>query len=99
MISTPYLYAQEVLADGGGMLVEFRNPDSIADAILQLLSDPMLMRYHRAVAQKKAAMLNWDAVGRAYASLFERMARVPTHPFSVVPSSAVSEFIHQRAVS
>jgi len=99
VISTPYLYAQEVLADGGGMLVEFRNPDSIADAILQLLSDPMLMRYHRAVAQKKAAMLSWDAVGRAYANLFERVARVPTHPFTAVPSSAVSEFIQQRAVS
>jgi glycosyltransferase involved in cell wall biosynthesis len=39
VISTPYLYAREVLADGGGLLAQFQNPASIADAILQLLSD------------------------------------------------------------
>ncbi|MER3558931.1 MAG: glycosyl transferase family 1 [Armatimonadota bacterium] len=96
VLSTPYLYAREVLADGGGMLVQFRDPDSIADAIVQLLSDPVLMRYHRAVAQQKAFSLSWDAVGRAYANLFDRVGRLPKYLLSVVESAGVSRYISER---
>ncbi len=99
VLSTPYLYAQEVLADGGGMLVEFRGPESIADAVVQLLSDPLLMRYHKAVAQRKAQSLSWDAVGRAYANLFTRVARPPKYSLSVVDTTFSSYYQSQRAVS
>jgi len=98
VISTPYLYAQEVLADGGGMLVQFHDPDSIASAVVQLLSDPYLLRYHRAVAQRKAVGMSWDAVGRAYAQLFEKLARPLKYPLSAVqPQPLYAEL--EQAVS
>jgi glycosyltransferase involved in cell wall biosynthesis len=97
VISTPYLYAREVLADGGGMLVQFNNPNSIADAMLQLLSDPVLMRYHRLVAQRKAAGLSWNRVGQAYTHLFERVGRDLTLPFGVVQPAVSSYLESQRA--
>ncbi|MCS6923456.1 MAG: glycosyltransferase family 4 protein [Fimbriimonadales bacterium] len=97
VLSTPYLYAREVLADGGGMLVQFNNPHSIADALLQLLSDPVLMRYHRLVAQRKAAGLSWHKVGQAYARLFERVARELPLPLGVVQPAMASYLESQRA--
>lgn len=99
VLSTPYLFAREVLADGGGLLVEFQNSESIAHAILRLLSEPALMRYHRSVAQQKAQVLTWDAVGRAYADLFHRVGRLPKHPFSVVEPAGEPPYAHERAVS
>jgi glycosyltransferase involved in cell wall biosynthesis len=97
VISTPYLYAREVLADGGGMLAQFQNPASIADAMLQLLSDPVLMRYHRLVAQRKAAGLSWHKVGQAYTRLFERIGREVALPYGVVQPAVASYLESQRA--
>ena len=97
VISTPYLYAREVLADGGGLLVQFQNPESIADAMLQLLSDPVLMRYHKLVAQRKAAGLSWYKVGQAYARLFERVGRDVALPYGVVQPAVASYLESQRA--
>ncbi|MCL6534687.1 MAG: glycosyltransferase family 4 protein [Armatimonadetes bacterium] len=97
VISTPYLYAREVLADGGGMLAQFQNPQSIADAMLQLLSDPVLMRYHKLVAQRKAAGLSWHRVGQSYASLFERVGRDVALPYGVVQPAVASYLESQRA--
>jgi glycosyltransferase involved in cell wall biosynthesis len=97
VISTPYLYAREVLADGGGMLAQFQNPASIADAMLQLLSDPVLMRYHKLVAQRKAAGLSWHKVGQAYARLFERIGREVALPYGVVQPAVASYLESQRA--
>jgi len=98
VLSTPYLYAREVLADGGGMLVDFRNPNSIATAMLELLSDPLLMRFHRAVAQRKARGLSWDRVGLAYAELFHRVGRPAPYSKSVVRPAIASYYESQRAV-
>jgi glycosyltransferase involved in cell wall biosynthesis len=99
VISTPYLYAQEVLSDGGGMLVRFRDPASIADAVVQLLSDPYLLRYHRAVAQRKAVGMSWDTVGLAYSRLFERIGRPLKYPLGVIQPQPAAYTELEQAVS
>ena len=40
VVSTPYFYAQELLAQGRGMLAEFKDSDSIADCLIRILASP-----------------------------------------------------------
>src|SRR6202044_3588247 len=66
IISTPYWYAKEFLADGRGMIVPFDDPDSIAEAAIKLLEDDAerhAMRkraylYSRGTTWEKAAGAN-----------------------------------------
>ena len=72
VISTPYAYARELLAEERGILVPWNDPSAIATEIVGLLDDPekrMLMR-RRAAAHGRAML--WPAVARSYLDTFER---------------------------
>jgi len=72
VISTPYAYAQELLAEERGILVPFKDASAIASEIVGLLDDPekrLLMR-RRAAAHGRAML--WPAVARSYLDTFER---------------------------
>ncbi|HEX9162577.1 MAG TPA: glycosyltransferase family 4 protein [Thermoanaerobaculia bacterium] len=75
VISTPYAYARELLADGRGILVPMNDPPAIAAEIVGLLDDPdkRLALRQRAVAYGKAML--WPAVAQAYLGTFERARR------------------------
>ena len=75
IVSTPYLYAEEVLADGRGMLVSFADSDAMANATVQFLNDPDLLLQTRHRAYEYARKMFWPNVGRDYLELFTRVAR------------------------
>lgn len=66
IISTAYWYAEELLADGRGCLVEPRDSEGMADALLGLLSDPAGVREMRGNAYEYTRRMTWDEVGRRY---------------------------------
>jgi glycosyltransferase involved in cell wall biosynthesis len=71
VISTPYRYAQELLANGRGVLVPFRDPAAIADALNDLLDHPE----RQVVAERSAVHGNnmlWPRVAQAYIASFRR---------------------------
>jgi glycosyltransferase involved in cell wall biosynthesis len=72
VISTPYPYARELLADGRGILVPWRDASAIATEIVKLLDDPeqRLELRHRAAAHGRAML--WPAVAHSYLETFER---------------------------
>jgi glycosyltransferase involved in cell wall biosynthesis len=75
VISTPYWYARELLADGRGILVPWRDPAAIAKEVVGLLGDE---DKRRAICTRAAAHgrdMAWPAVARSYLRTFER-ARV-----------------------
>lgn len=75
VISTPYVYACELLAEGRGVLVPWRDAEAVARAVNGLLANDAerLALGRRAAAHGRS--MQWPAVARQYAASFER-ARV-----------------------
>lgn len=73
IVSTPYLYAEEVLADGRGTLVDFRSPDAMGDAIIDLLDNPEKREKMEALAYKFGRRTAWFNVAIDYLDLFHRI--------------------------
>jgi glycosyltransferase involved in cell wall biosynthesis len=72
VISTPYAYARELLANDRGILVPFKDPSAISTEILRLLDDPekSLGLRQRAAAHGRAML--WPSVAYSYLRSFER---------------------------
>src|SRR5205085_8838141 len=74
VISTPYTYARELLADGRGILVPWRDSSAIACEVIALISDADATRAMCARAAAYGSGMTWPAVARRYAESFERAA-------------------------
>ena len=70
VISTPYLYAREMLADGRGLLVPFSDSDCLAQAAILLLTDERLRHRTQRRAYRYVRPMFWPSVGRRYHDLF-----------------------------
>jgi glycosyltransferase involved in cell wall biosynthesis len=73
-ISTPYLYAEEVLAQGRGQLVAFADPSALAEATIRFLTDEPFRASTRLKAYEYAKPMVWSNVGQCYLKLFQGMA-------------------------
>ena len=74
VVSTPYLYAKEVLAQGRGLLVPFGDSNAMADATLRFLSDAAFRVRTRRRAYRYAKPMFWPNVGQQYVEVFDRLA-------------------------
>jgi glycosyltransferase involved in cell wall biosynthesis len=70
VISTPYWYAEELLAEGRGMLVPFRDPAAISDAVLTLQREPELREEMGRKAAEFGEQMLWPDVGKQYLATF-----------------------------
>lgn len=72
VVSTPYWHAQELLADGHGTLVPFRDPRAIAEGVCAYLDDPELLERTRVASYQAGREMIWPAVARRYLESFQR---------------------------
>ncbi len=80
VVSTPYFYAEDLLASGAGRLVPFGDERALADAVLALLDSPDALAAARKEALREGAELGWSSVGKAtLAVLAEAAAERSTH--------------------
>ena len=64
VVSTPYLYAVDMLRDGAGRLFPFGDHESLAQNVTALLEDGDAYARARATAYRRGAHHTWPAVGR-----------------------------------
>lgn len=74
IVSTPYLYAKEMLANHRGFLCELRDSASIAAIITGLLDDPSLRRATERRAYRFGRQMTWPQVALQYGRLFAELA-------------------------
>ncbi|AOP33798.1 glycosyl transferase family 1 [Leptospira tipperaryensis] len=72
VVSTPYWYAQEVLANERGVIVPFRDPDAIAEQVIGLLDDDTTRHAMRKKAYIYGRSMIWSKVAKKYMQSFER---------------------------
>jgi hypothetical protein len=72
VISTPYWHAAELLDEGRGRLVPFRDPKAIATAVVALLRDEASRHAMRKNAFLQGRNMVWSSVAQLYAGSFEQ---------------------------
>ena len=101
VVSTPYAYARELLADGRGELVPFRDPVAMAETLTALLGDDERRAELARRSRAHGEAMSWPAVGAAYQELFaEVIARHEARPLPLVRREVPApRFDHLRALT
>ena len=72
VVSTPYWHAQELLANGQGILVPFHDPQALAEGVCAFLDDPARLQATREKAYQLGREMIWPAVAQLYLESFQR---------------------------
>ncbi|MGR3220252.1 MAG: glycosyltransferase family 4 protein, partial [Candidatus Anammoxibacter sp.] len=88
IISTPYWYATEMLADNRGVIVPFKDPDALAKQIIELLDNDIKRNTIRKNAYTFCRQAIWKEVARKYLKVFSdvqlRRSRKPRPRYSYI---------------
>ena len=99
VIATPYVHATEILADGHGVLVPFKDVDAFAREIDALLSSDRDRKRLSERAYARGRTMIWPRLAEAtmveveaiVAAQPKRLQRHPAHPATLVPDIAAVE--------
>lgn len=73
VVSTPFWYAEELLAEERGRLVPTEDSDALGNEILSLLDDEVALNAMRKRAYKYCRNMVWSATARSYLQLFDEV--------------------------
>lgn len=73
VVSTPYWYADEMLADGRGCIFPFGNHDALAEQVNYLLDHEIERHAIRKRAYMHCRPMVWEEVARSYIQLFREV--------------------------
>ncbi|PIS07678.1 hypothetical protein COT78_02260 [Candidatus Berkelbacteria bacterium CG10_big_fil_rev_8_21_14_0_10_43_13] len=76
VISTPYVFAQDLLAQHSvGEIVKFKDPHSISDAITKLIKDPNLLRQYTINSVALGKTIFWPEFSTSFMKLFKSVIK------------------------
>jgi len=73
IVSTPYDYSLEMLADGRGLVALGPDPDELAELIDKILSNPILKAQLEKRTAKLGKSISWPQVAKKYVEILERV--------------------------
>jgi glycosyltransferase involved in cell wall biosynthesis len=92
VISTPYWHAEELLDEGRGLLVPFKDSKAIADQVLYLVEDEVKRHTVRKRGYLKSREMVWEETDRKYMASFTHALEVRRiHPHPLVSTKERSE--------
>ena len=75
VISTPYWHATELLANGIGRLLNFKDSSGLASVILELFNNPEEFQRLREKAKAYGEKITWPKTGEKYHQLFDSISK------------------------
>lgn len=73
IVSTPYSYALEALADGRGLIASKADPRELAELLERILTNPELKSQLQSNAYSLGKNWTWPSVGKQYTDMFKSM--------------------------
>lgn len=73
IISTPYLFAEEMLKKNRGMLIPFTDRHAFSEAVIDLFSHPSRMRKMGQNAKNYTREFSWKKIAKRYLDLFREV--------------------------
>ena len=71
VVSTPYRYAEDLLASGAGELVPFSDPAALGAALSRFIDEPEHLQAARSEARRIGQELSWPSVARMTAHVLQ----------------------------
>lgn len=87
VVSTPYIHARELLADGVGVLIEPQSVSAIADAVCSLLADPGTLAAQKLRAYDRGRQTIWPRFAEAVEQMIEQTVARPLSKTALVQPS------------
>lgn len=75
VVATAFPHAVELLGSGAGVVVKHDDPDALALALRQILSDPRVAGTMAAEGRRLAPSLVWSTIAKSYVALAQRVVR------------------------
>jgi glycosyltransferase involved in cell wall biosynthesis len=98
-VSTPYWYAQDILACGAGQIVPFDDPQALAEAVCAYAAQPDLLATARRKARRIGSQLAWPSVAKATANvLHDAVTDAPRRTSPPQTTSAHPRFEHELSL-
>ena len=91
VISTPYRYAEELLDEGRGLIVPFRDAEAISEKVLYLLENEAERNAMRKRAYLYGRNMIWPAVAHRYQESFDRARRQHITEFHPITITGLSD--------
>lgn len=96
VISTPYWHAEELLADGRGLLFDFQNHGQLSQCVNKLLDNPEAMQVMQQKAYEYGQTITWPLMGKSYLDLLLLSTREVTSNLSFSRNYPPIDFSHIR---
>jgi len=88
VVSTPFWHAKEALANGKGILFNWRDSSGLAEIVNNLLNDRLLLRKYKDKATAYALKFKWKKIGTQYLNLVSKPAIRKIKQYSKIKKDA-----------